>query len=115
MGPLVSINLVMTETPHVGDVGDIMSFTCLDSTGVVYDISGFTTRDIIFQRPDGTMFTVIGSDDGNNGTDGVIQYTTVAGDFDQYGYWSAQAELLGSSTSKLSDVVRFKVYPNLPY
>ena len=104
------------EEAHVNDIGTIFSVTVYDtgSTGTtsVLDVSGATTKQIIFKKPTGTTLTkaaVFTTD----GTDGKIQYVTVSDDLDSTGTWQLQAYIVASDGSWKSDVGTFKVYENL--
>lgn len=71
------------------DVGTILTITVVDDDGVAVDISGATSKQIVFLKPDETVVTktaVFVSD----GSDGKIKYTTIAGDLDIVGLWHIQ-------------------------
>ena len=77
--------MAFIEEAHVDDVGTIFRVTVYDTTSSggtsVADISGATTKQFTFKRPDGTTFTktaVFTTD----GTDGNIQYVTESGVLD---------------------------------
>jgi len=105
---------------HLDDIGTIFKVTlqeCDLDTGVssVVDVSSADSsakRTIIFKKPDGTIVEKP-AEFATDGTDGVIQYATVAGDLNQTGTWKIQArvELLTGMWS--SDISKFKVYSNL--
>ena len=71
-----------------GDIGTILRAT-LEDSGTVVDVSTATVKQIKLQKPDGTDVTktaVFTTD----GSDGKIQYVTVADDLDQSGEWKIQ-------------------------
>lgn len=72
------------------DVGLQFLIHLLDKDGNPVDVSGFTDFLIYFRRPDHTTFQVPATF-YSNGTDGLIQYVTQAGDLDLTGQWGIQA------------------------
>jgi len=56
------------------------------------NISLFTTLEMIFQAPDGTLKTRVAGFQ-TDGSDGIIEYTLVVGDLDQVGEWQLQVHL----------------------
>lgn len=101
----------MAEEVHVGDVGTIFRLTIMDGSSPV-DLSGATTKNINFQKPDlttmskaGTFFT--------DGTDGIIQYTTSSDDLDLAGTWHIQASITLTAGQWKSEIQSFTVYPNI--
>lgn len=98
---------------HVGDTGTVFRVTIYDQDNVVRDISTYTTKQLIFRKPDGTILTKT-ADFYTDGTDGIIQWTTTsASDLDLDGTWKLQAKVASGSNSHKSDIVDFKVWPNL--
>jgi len=96
---------------HVDDIGSLFSVTVKDDD-VVVDVSSATTKNIIFKHSNGTTLTkpaIFGTD----GTDGVLTYTSIAGDLSLPGIWAIQVELVMSGGSWKSDVGEFMVEPNL--
>lgn len=102
----------MSATIHVDDIGTVFKATILDEDSVVVDVSGATTMELVFRKPDGTAVvqTAVHTTDGE---DGVIQYTTIADDIDSDGEWRVQGYVKISTSEFHSDVHRFRVYPNL--
>ena len=98
---------------HVDDKNTRFIITISDSDCVAINISAYTTLNIIFTKPDGTIVTKTALF-VTDGTDGQIYYATVAGDLDQSGVWKIQAYVgSGSSTAFSSNIKIFKVYCNL--
>ena len=96
---------------HLNDIGTIFEITVQDD-GAVVDISGATTKEIIFKKSRGDVVTkaaVFSSD----GTDGRMKYVTVANDLDERGQWELQAHVVLASGDWRSDVDVFTVHPNL--
>ena len=103
------------EEIHIGDVGTTIRITIqdVDSTGVssVLDVSNATVN-IILGKPDGTSISRATSY-VTDGTDGLVQYITQAGDIDLQGTWSIQVQVNTLSGSWKSSVGTFKVYSNI--
>ncbi len=100
-----------TEEIHLGDIGTIFEITLKDCDEVV-DLSGATSKLIIFKKPDKIVVTQTASF-STDGTDGIIQYATVLDDLDQTGFWYIQANVTLPSGTWSSEITRFKVYKNL--
>lgn len=88
----------MTGTPYTGDVGTSIQLTIKNrQTGAVIDLSTLTAATFTFQRvADSSEFTRTASL-YTDGTDGVLEYVTVAGDFDVAGKWKVQPSYTLSS------------------
>ena len=97
---------------HVGDIGTQFQLTVLDQNSNNVDISSATIKQITFQRPDATTFT---NNCGflTNGTDGVLTYTTVSGDFNLPGIWAFQGYVSMPSGTWFTDITRFSVFENI--
>lgn len=98
---------------HVGDIGTVFR-TTIKSGGSAVDVSGATTKQMLFQKPGaaGTILTksaVFTTD----GTDGVVEYVTVEDDLDTAGIWLRQVYIVLPSGEWHTNVDRFEVYPNL--
>ena len=96
---------------HVGDIGTILRLTIKDGDNIV-DISGAITKTIILEDPSGNNLEKSGTF-YTDGTDGIIQYTTIAGDFDERGNWAIQAKIVLPSGTWYSDTYTFVVHANL--
>lgn len=101
----------LTDKVFVGDVGTIFRATFKED-GSAIDISSATTKTISFEKPNGVMVTQTGVF-FTDGTDGILQYTTVADDIDEGGMWRIQGFVDLGVWSGRSDIVNFKVYDNL--
>lgn len=71
------------------DVGTIFIITIVDDNGDAVDISGATTKNIKFLKPDETAVTKT-ADFTTDGSDGKIQYETVDQDLIPAGLWHIQ-------------------------
>lgn len=96
---------------RVGDVGTVFSLTISDGSAAV-DISSATTKQILFQKPDGTKLTK-DANFATDGSDGIITYAAIAGDLDSAGYWQIQAYIVMPAGTWKSDINRFLVHSNL--
>jgi hypothetical protein len=96
---------------HLNDIGTVFQVTVSDGTSA-YDISGATTKQIIFKKPDHTLVTK-DAEFVTDGTDGVIKYTTVDGDLNIPGKWALQAYLVTPGGTWKTDIGTFRVYDNL--
>lgn len=94
-----------------GDIGTVFRGTFKED-GTAFSIAGATTKDIIFEKPDGTSVTKAGSF-FTDGSDGILQYTSIADDLNQGGKWRLQGYIILPSGAWHSDVVNFKVYDYL--
>lgn len=96
---------------HKGDVGTILRVTVTDD-GAAVDISAATTKQLWLRSPSGAVSTKTATFTGS-GTDGKLQYTTIAGDLSSTGDWQIQAYCVFSSSSFLSQIGTFTVCENL--
>jgi len=96
---------------HVGDIGTVLVVTIKDGTTTI-DISSATTKQIILTAPDGGKLTKAASFT-TDGTDGKMQYATVAGDLDEAGWWKLQGRVVLAAGTWSTDITRFEVHQNL--
>lgn len=101
----------MENEIRLNDVGTIFRVTFKDGAYIV-DISVATTKQFIFKKPSGSNLTVSGSL-YTDGTDGILQYTTVEGDLNETGLWKIQGYLVIGTNKHKSDIYTFRVYNNL--
>jgi hypothetical protein len=100
-----------TDEIHVGDIGT--TFKCLiKDDDVVRDVSGATTKELIFSKPSGETMTKTATFT-TDGTDGYIEYSTITDDLDESGYWKLQGHIVLPGLDLRTNIVTFKVYPNL--
>lgn len=98
-------------TPHVGDIGLVIELTIVDD-GAPFPIADATTKQIILKADSGTAKVRTASFLAD-GLDGVLVYTTIAGDLDTADRWQAQAHAIGPGYAFHSDPHAFKVLANL--
>lgn len=100
--------------PHIlGSVGTVFRATIKDQDNVIVNVSGAVTKEIIFRSPTG----ILKAKDAtfvSNGTDGKIQYKTVADDIDEIGTWEWNPHVLISAGNEwYSDPIEFVVKDKL--
>ena len=96
---------------HKDDIGTVFEVALMDGSSIV-NVSAATTKEIIFEKPDGSTLTKT-AEFVTSGSDGKIDYTTVAGDLDTIGRWKIQAYVVLAAGSWKSDVAEFSVHDNL--
>ncbi len=96
---------------HLNDIGTVFEVTVQDD-GVIVDISGATTKEIIFKKSRGEVVTKSAAFT-TDGVDGKMRYVAVAGDLDERGQWELQAHVVLVAGDWRSDVDVFTVFPNL--
>jgi hypothetical protein len=101
----------LTQKIHVTDIGTVFQVTIYDGATLV-DLSSTTNIDFIFRKPDKSIVTRTASL-YTDGVDGIVQYVMQEGDLDLKGSWKMQAELTFPEGQWWSDIIQFKVYPNL--
>jgi len=103
----------MTCQIRAGDIGTVFIVQIVDcESGLPIDLSLATTMTIKFLLPDKTVIerTAVFTTDG---TDGRIQYVTIAGDLSLAGLWKIQAYAVDSGFTNNSEIEEFRVYSNL--
>jgi hypothetical protein len=96
---------------HYGDVGTVFQLV-LTRDGAVFDISTASVKQLKFRFNDNQLKVKTASFT-TNGTDGKLQYTTIAGDLDCLGSLSIQAYVEVSGGKWSSDAVGTEVAANL--
>ena len=104
----------MTNTIiHVGDVGTIFRLTIVENDGTtVVPVQTATVKKIYFKKSDGTKLskTALFYTDGS---DGIIQYTGLAGDISISGVWEMQGYVEMPAGKFYSEAVKFTVKNNI--
>jgi hypothetical protein len=103
----------MATQPQENAVAIYIRYQVLDENGVPRDISGAMIKQLIFERPDKSMFTVE-AQFFTNGADGILQYITVDGDLIPFGSYRVQAELVMPGFNGKTEVRVFHVNRSLP-
>lgn len=100
------------EEIHVGDINTTWQVTVQEESTFV-NISGVTTNNFIFTKPDGTRVVKAGTL-VNNGSAGVTKYQATSGFINQAGVWKYQIHLVFTDASSYrTDIGTFRVYDNL--
>ena len=98
---------------HVRDIGTVFKVRIIDeSTGSALDISDATTKQIKFKSQNGESTTQTATFT-TDGTDGYIEYTTVANDLSLHGSWQIQGFVSSATYQNNSEITRFEVEKNL--
>lgn len=83
----------MSHPRILGDVGTVYRATVKDQDNVVVDVSGASTKEIIFRSPTGVLkpFDAAFTTDG---IDGQIEYKTLTGNINEEGTWEWQPHVI---------------------
>lgn len=102
----------MSINVQLGAVGVVFVVAAVDADGTAVDFSDATTKTIIFIPPLGTavtqtaIFTTTGSD-------GKIQYATIADDLNTLGEWSIQGRFQKTGLDVKTAIGTFMVRKNI--
>ena len=102
----------MSAEIHKSDIGTTFQVTVKDEDSNVVDVSGATTKQIIFEKPDGTNLEKDASL-VTDGTDGKIKYVTLSGDLSEAGCWRMQGYVVLATGTWKTDIHEFIVHENL--
>lgn len=102
----------MTIYVHNGDIGTIFRLTITDTAGTAIDVSTASVKYIYFQDPSGNKVKKTATFT-TDGTDGIIQYTTIAGDIDEEGVWQVQGYVETSLGKFFTEKAAFRVLSTL--
>lgn len=111
--PLVASTSARNTNPRVGDVGTAVQLTMFERDPVTAevaaaDISAATALALKFRKPDGTVVTKTAAF-VTDGTDGLLQYVTQAGDLDAAGRWQVEGEITVPGGFFSTEIYRMKV------
>jgi hypothetical protein len=99
--------------PHVGDIGTPFILKVIKASDkLAMNLSTATKMQFVFTKPDGSE-VVRDAEFFTNGTDGMVQYSTQAGDLDMEGDWKWQGEITLPDDFLHTDIQIFTVLPNL--
>jgi len=79
------------------------------SVEAVLDIQDATLMEVNFLKPDGTYSATLAGSFFTDGSDGIVEYITLADTLDQSGTWKGQLEVTRPSGKKSTTVISFKV------
>lgn len=97
---------------HKNDIGTTFKLTVKDEDDAVVDVSSASTKDILIEKPDASVLTKTSSFT-TDGTDGIIEYSTISGDIDAIGKYKIQGKVILSGSTYYTDVKTFVVKDNL--
>lgn len=99
---------------HEDDIGTSFRLTVYDCQDppVAIDVGVASVMEVKFRRPDYSAFTRTGTL-YTDGSDGIIEYVTIAGDLDAEGTWSIQAVVTLPTGIWNSSVESVKVHSNI--
>ncbi len=104
--------ITILEEVHKSDIGTTIIITVKDGAAIV-DISSATTKNIKIKKPvSSTVLTKTGTFT-TDGTDGKLQYTTIAGDLDEVGVYNVQAYLVLPAGTWNSSIEDMSVFDNV--
>lgn len=103
--------MVRVNEIHDGDVGTLFTATIKDGDTPI-DVSTATTKEFIFQKPDGTTFTKAASFK-TDGSDGILQYTSTADVLTPAGSWKMQGHVVFGVNDFKTSIYEFVVHDNL--
>jgi len=97
---------------HVDNVGTVFRSEVLNQDDAIIDLSAATTLEMRFRKPDRSFFvrTAVYTTDG---TDGQIQYASVASDLDAAGTWHRQSRVIIPAGEFWTEVISFEVKANI--
>ena len=109
--------MTTTATPRplirgfvVGEFGKPNVITLKNFSGVVQDVSSYTTRQVISRSPDGRKTITCEGIFVTNGSDGLLMWSYSSGDpLDRAGIWEGQAVLSKTGGKILSYVFNMEV------
>jgi hypothetical protein len=112
----------MADQIHVGDGIPFTAtfYETVDGEETVVDISGATTKQLRFRKPDATLDTKAGAFE-TDGTDGQLTYDPADdGDLDDIsdfldtaGFWEVQGYVVIDGRPYSSTIHQFEVFPNI--
>lgn len=89
----------------IDDFGIDIRLALTDDEGQPYDVTGVTTKQLIFTKPGGDILTKTAVQDGVN----VLAYTTEDGDIDEAGVWTVYARIAGTGYDIRTALASFEV------
>jgi len=99
--------------PQENAIGVPIAATLKNPDGTTRNIANATVHNFLFRKPDGECVTRT-ADFVNDGSDGKLIYTTIAGDLSPAGRWRLQAEIVQPGYEGFSEIGYFWVQGNLP-
>jgi hypothetical protein len=94
-------------------IGIPIEYSVRDFNNNQKDISGATTKKLLFKKPNGVRFEKSAEFSNPPGTDGLLLVMTVDGDLMPYGVYEVQAELTFPTSGLRTAIDTFPVLRNL--
>lgn len=85
----------MSDDLQEDAIGALIVVTVVDGNGAAINLSGSTTKKLIFRKPNKKIVEK-DADYFTDGSDGKLKYTTVSGDLKPDGVWRVQAYIVKS-------------------
>lgn len=98
---------------HKGNIGTVFRFEIRNQDNVIVDLSAATELEIRFRKPDRVTVLIKIASYVTDGTDGQIQWVTVAGDLDVDGPWIRQARVVIPAGEFWTERLSFDVKDNI--
>lgn len=98
---------------HLNDKDQHFEHTIRDEAEAIVDLTSAGTMQILFRKPSGEVLTKVAVKVNAPGTDGKIEYISIAGDMNETGGWKRQGRVTVGGGPFSSDIVDFTVYPNV--
>ena len=102
----------MANEIHVGDIGTLIHVSVFNQDDEAVDLSTSSEVSLLLTKPDGTILE-LPTDFYTDGTDGIITYTSVDGDFSVAGMYHIQPVVVFVSGTYHADIQTFRVHKNL--
>ena len=84
----------------VGQYGEVLTLTVVDSTGTAVDISGYDgTKQVLVTSPDGQKTVTWTASFATDGTDGALTITPATGEIDRAGSWKGQIKMANAGAT----------------
>jgi len=100
------------EEIRVDDIGTLFEITIYDQDDAILDVSGATTKQIIFKKPSGGRLEKDAAF-STDGTDGKIRCVSVSGDLSKAGFWQSQGYVVLPDGEWRTTIDTFEVHANL--
>lgn len=98
---------------HVDNIGTIFRAEIRNQDNVIVDLSAATTLEMRFRKPDRATVLIKTAVVVTDGSDGQIQYITIAGDLDVAGPWIRQARVVIPAGEFWTEKITFDVKDNI--
>jgi hypothetical protein len=99
---------------HIGDCPTFRD-TIKDQDGAIVDVSGASTKQMIFRKPGNVaMVKTLSFPSGGDGTDGKVEWTATTNDLDTSGDWQREDKIVIGSGTWRTVKKKFTVYDVLP-